>query len=31
MDQILEKEFKEQDSGSSNILIVSDFSKGIGY
>jgi hypothetical protein len=31
MDQVLEKEFKEQDPGSSSMLVVSDFSKGAGY
>jgi hypothetical protein len=31
MDQVLEREFKEQDPGSSSILIVLDFSKSAGY
>jgi hypothetical protein len=31
MDQALEKEFGKQDPGSSNILVVSDFSKGADY
>jgi hypothetical protein len=31
MDQVLEKEFKEQDPDNSNILIILDFSKGAGY
>jgi hypothetical protein len=31
MDQVLEKEFGEQNPSSSNILVVSDFSKGAGY
>jgi hypothetical protein len=31
MDQVLEKEFREQGPGNSNILVVSDFSKGTGY
>jgi hypothetical protein len=31
MDQVLEKEFREQDPGSNNILVVLDFSKSAGY
>jgi hypothetical protein len=31
MDQVLEKEFGEQDPGNSNILVVSDFFEGMGY
>jgi hypothetical protein len=31
MDQALEKEFREQDPGNNNMLVVSDFSKSAGY
>jgi hypothetical protein len=31
MDQVLEREFKEQDPSNNNMLVVSDFFKGAGY